>query len=145
MASSISRLARPLSDPYRKHRNDRNRIDERLYLGGENGQQSRSAIGPEQRRHVRLATRPGQQPKDLPGPGLVFFRRQDMPSIDQDRSHPDHQRKHAMQLKLFDTGRKADAPGQTLLFEDENQRPREAPPLVSEPPQAPQPTERPKQ
>ena len=36
-----------------------------------------------------------------------------------------------MQLKLFDTGRKTDAPGQTLMFEDENQRPREAPPLVS--------------
>jgi len=35
-----------------------------------------------------------------------------------------------MQLKLFDTGRKSDAPGQTLMFEDENQRPREAPPLV---------------
>lgn len=36
-----------------------------------------------------------------------------------------------MQLKLFDTGRKADAPGQTLLFEDENQQPRDTPPLVS--------------
>lgn len=36
-----------------------------------------------------------------------------------------------MQTTLFDLGKPTDAPGQTLLWEDEHQQPREAPPIES--------------
>jgi hypothetical protein len=47
-----------------------------------------------------------------------------------DKAAPEGGVPGAQQL-LFDVGRKTDAPGQSLMFEDEDQRPREAPPLVS--------------
>ena len=47
-----------------------------------------------------------------------------------DKTAPEGGVPGAQQL-LFDVGRKTDAPGQSLMFEDEDQRPREAPPLVS--------------